>query len=209
MKKSAALVGASGLVGAQLLDQLRDIPRLEVWSRRPIDLPANVRATVASQPPVESAPFWEVETLFVALGTTIAKAGSRDAFAAVDLQLVLECARRARHSGVTTLALVSALGADPDSRIFYNRIKGLAEKGVRELGFPRVVIARPSLLLGDRQEFRAGEWISRKLMGPVRQLLPRSIRPIRDAEVARALVNSAKESGWSGVRILENGQMVG
>ena len=209
MAESAALVGATGLVGRRLLDELDGWPRLEVWSRRPLVLGANAHPHVSPGPPPEGDDFWRTDALFVALGTTIAKAGTREAFEAVDLHLVVECARRARQAGCPTLALVSAMGARADSRVFYNRVKGRAEAALRELGFPRLVIARPSLLLGNRTEGRIGEALLRHLLGPVRSLLPRSFRPVRDVEVARSLAEAAHDTSWSGLRILENTDLLG
>ena len=206
---SASIAGATGLVGAKLLFE-PSIPRPALaWVRRPTPLPDGIQPVVSESIPAVDDTFWKSDVLFVALGTTIAKAGSQEAFEAVDLHLVLECARRAREAGCSTLALVSTMGADPDSRVFYNRVKGRAEQAVLELGFPRVAIARPSLLLGDRKEFRLGEWLSRKALGPVRGILPGSIRPVHDTEVARALATAAFNKNWSGVRILSNRGMVG
>ncbi len=202
------MVGATGLVGRKLLDELDGWPRLEVWSRRPIVLGANAHPHVSPEPPPEGHDFWRTDTLFVALGTTIGKARSREAFEAVDLHLVVECARRARQAGCSTLALVSAMGADPESRVFYNRVKGRTEAVLRELGFPRFVIARPSLLLGDRTECRVGEAILRHCLGPVRSLFPRSFRFVRDTEVAKSLANAARDTSWSGLRILENAHLL-
>ncbi len=201
---SASIAGATGLVGAKLLLELSRARTALAWVRRPTPLPDGIQSVVSETIPAPDDNFWKSEVLFVALGTTIAKAGSQEAFESVDLLLVVECARRARMAGCPTLALVSAMGADPDSRIFYNRVKGRAERAVLELGFPRVAIARPSLLLGDRKEFRFGEWMSRKALGPIRGAFPKSIRPVRDAEVACALANAAFDKNWDGVRILSN-----
>lgn len=209
MATSATSVGATGLVGSRLLDELGRLERLEVWTRRPLSLPAGARAIVSPEPPPDGDDFWQCDVLFVALGTTIGRAGSQAAFEAVDLHLVVECARRARSGGSRTLALVSAMGADAGSRVFYNRVKGRAEAAVRELGFPRLAIARPSLLLGDREERRPTEWLARRIAGPLRGLFPRSVRPVRDREVARSLAGAALDLSWTGERILENADLLG
>lgn len=201
---TAAVVGATGLVGRRILEELSGRCATRAWVRRELPVPSAVDLHVSGAIPAVGDPFWKVDTLFVALGTTIGKAGSQAAFEEVDFDLVVECARRARDAGATTLALVSAMGADPRSQVFYNRVKGRAEAAVVELGYRRVAIARPSLLLGDRDEFRLGERIARVLMGPVRNLFPASMRPVRDVEVARSLVDATRESGWSGVRIVAN-----
>lgn len=206
---SASIAGATGLVGSKILAELAGIGSVQAWARRPVDFPPGVQTVVSPELPQGSDGFWRSETLFVALGTTIAKAGSRDAFEAVDLELVVECARRARDAGCGTLAMVSAEGANIASRFFYSRVKGWAEQSVIEIGFPRTVIVRPSLLLGDRKELRLGELVARKCLGPLRGAIPRSIRPVRDVEVARALVGAAKDVSWTGVRILRNREIVG
>lgn len=203
-----SVVGASGLVGGKIVESLAPRGAVRIWVRRPGLRQDGVEAVVSERIPDPEDGFWSAGTLFAALGTTIAKAGSREAFEAVDFGLVVECARRARSAGCTTLALVSAAGADSRSAIFYNRVKGRAEDAVLGSGFPRVAIARPSLLLGDRTEFRPGEALARGCLGPMRRFVPASWRPVRDREVASALVEAATDPSWSGVRILENAAMV-
>ncbi|MEN9308656.1 MAG: hypothetical protein RL173_2588 [Fibrobacterota bacterium] len=208
---SISIVGATGLVGKQILleaGRLQGRNRIRVWTRRPADLPIGSTGIVSHQAPSADSDFWQADVLFIALGTTIAKAGTRSAFRAIDFELVLECAKRARESQTRTLALVSASGADPASRIFYSRVKGEAEAALEALGFPRLVVARPSLLLGDRSERRAGEWLARKILGPSRALFPKSIRPVRDAEVARVLMDTAMDPSWQGRRILSNRELL-
>jgi uncharacterized protein YbjT (DUF2867 family) len=204
-----SVVGGSGLVGRRLLVELAGEGSVKAWVRKSTDLPGWVQAVVSGSIPDPDDGFWQCGALFVALGTTIAKAGTRERFEAVDHDLVLECARRARATGCSTIGVVSAAGADRDSRIFYSRVKGRMEDAVQALGFDRVAIARPSLLLGDRAEFRPGEWFSRVSLGPVRSLVPAAWRPVRDAEVARALVDAVRDPSWSGIRILTNAEMVG
>lgn len=204
----ASIVGATGLVGRRILEELGDRLTARAWVRRSGPLPRGVVAHVSPDPPAAGDGFWSCDILFVALGTTMARAGSRSAFERIDYGLVVECARKARDAGCATLALVSAAGADSRSGIFYNAVKGRAEDVVLQMAFPRTVIARPSLLLGDRLERRWGELLARRILGPVRAILPRSVRPVRDAEVARALVNAALNPSWSGARILHNAELV-
>lgn len=202
-----AIVGATGLVGAKILELAStrlEKGRIRVWTRRPTDLPIGSTGIVSPSPPVASDDFWQTDVLFIALGTTIGKAGSQEAFRAVDFELALECARRARQSGTTTLALVSAMGADSTSKVFYNRVKGELEEAVGALGFGRLVVARPSLLLGNRTEVRFGEGVFRSVLGPLRSLFPGTIRPVRAEEVASRLLSTSLETGWTGCRILTN-----
>src|SRR4029453_19642239 len=117
------------------------------------------------------AEFPRVDDVFIALGTTIKIAGSEEAFRQVDFDFVVNTARAARAAGATRLAVVSALGADAKSRIFYNRVKGEMQAAIAQLGYESVVIVQPSLLLGDRaalgQPARSGEVWAARLIGPL------------------------------------------
>ncbi|MEO8924455.1 MAG: NAD(P)H-binding protein, partial [Caldimonas sp.] len=150
--RRALLAGATGLVGRALLPLLlRGHASLEVLARRSVDLGAEPRLHLhvvdfASLP----TPLPSVDDVFIALGTTIRVAGSQAAFRSVDFDAVVAVARAARAAGATRLAIVSALGADPASGVFYNRVKGDMEAAVALLGYDSVTLARPSLLLGDR-----------------------------------------------------------
>ena len=115
------------------------------------------------------AAFPPVDDVFITLGTTIKVAGSQAAFRQVDFAFVVNTARAARVAGATRLAVVSALGADAKSRVFYNRVKGEMEAAIAQLGYKSVVIAQPSLLLGDRaalgQPVRSSEVWAARLLG--------------------------------------------
>jgi uncharacterized protein YbjT (DUF2867 family) len=206
--RRALVAGATGLVGRELLKELLaatgpDGPRYRtvVALRRrragaaEVSSEARLRwldvdfGSLPALPPHDD--------VYIALGTTIRQAGSEAAFRAVDLDAVLACARAARDAGASRLALVSALGADTGSRVFYNRVKGEAEAAVAGLGFERVVIAQPSLLVGDRaalgQPVRRAEQLGIRLLTPILGLVPASVRPIRAEVVARALVRALGE----------------
>jgi uncharacterized protein YbjT (DUF2867 family) len=149
------------------------------------------------------------EVVFCALGTTIGKAGSQAAFRAVDHDAVLAFAEAALGAGARHFVLVSSLGADPRSRIFYNRVKGEIEADLRALGFASLTIAQPSLLLGDRLEPRAAERVlvvASRLLGGV--LKPFASRPIEAKVVARALLAIA-HSPKPGVHTYLSGELQG
>ncbi|MDB5897445.1 MAG: hypothetical protein JWP41_1047 [Ramlibacter sp.] len=133
-----------------------------------------------------------LDEVYLALGTTIKVAGSQSAFRAVDFDANLAVAKAARAAGATRLGLVSAMGADPRSRIFYNRIKGELEAALQELGFDTLVIARPSFLAGDRealgQPLRGGEKLALRVSEMLRGLIPSNYRSIASDDVARALL---------------------
>lgn len=205
MSSRVLLAGATGLVGSALLRRLLDDangPEVVALGRRapPVQSPrlrcqAADFATLADQAPLPAA------AAYCALGTTIRTAGSQAAFKAVDLDAVAAFAAFARRSGARRFMLVSAFGADPDSRVFYSRIKGEAEQAVAGLGFEAVHIAQPSLLLGDRAESRPGEWLGKHLFRLLRPLLLGPLRPWRAVsadEVAARLI-AASRSPVSGV----------
>jgi uncharacterized protein YbjT (DUF2867 family) len=153
--RTALLAGATGLVGRALLALLLEdagYRNVHVLLRRaaPGIAPRGKllvhRVDFAHLP----APIPAADDVYLALGTTIRAAGSEAAFRQVDFDFVVDTARTARATGARRLAVVSALGADPGSLIFYNRVKGEMQQAVAQLGYKSVVIAQPSLLLGDR-----------------------------------------------------------
>lgn len=151
-----------------------------------------------------------VDDVFVALGTTIKVAGSQDAFRAVDFEAVMAVASAAMSSGATCLGVVSAMGASVRSPVFYNRVKGEMELAVSALGFESVVIARPSMLDGDRESLqqaaRPAERIGLSLMALLRPVIPANLRAIAAEDVAASLVK-AVHSHKRGVHILLSGEL--
>lgn len=146
-----------------------------------------------------------VDDVFIALGTTVKVAGSPQAFRAVDFDVVVRVARTARVAGATRLAVVSAMGADSQSRVLYDRVKDEMEEAVNQLGFDALVIARPSLLAGDRasllQAARPVETIALWVAGALKPFIPANYRPVEASEVAHALVNALR-SAHAGRRVL-------
>lgn len=215
VKRTALLAGSTGLIGRALLNLLCDCARYEavhVLVRRPgggATQPAKVTVHTVDFARLPKA-FPAVDDAYIALGTTIKVAGSQEAFRQVDFDFVVTTARAARAAGATRLAVVSALGADANSRVFYNRVKGEMQAAVATLGFDVVTIAQPSLLAGDRaalgQPVRAGEVWATRLLAPVLWMVPKAVRPIQAHDVASALL-SATLAGQPGVRLLNSGAM--
>lgn len=206
MAKGALVVGATGLVGRECIRQLVAQPafaRVVVLARRA--LPADsqhprLQTVLAEFDRLESQPdAFRVSHVFCALGTTIKQAGSRERFRQVDYGYPLRVAELAREAGARHYLLVSSVGANPRSRAFYPRVKGELEQAIITLGFPSVTIIRPSLLLGNRDEFRLGEAIAKGLAWT----FPPKYRAVPVRDVARALVEAAVEDG-PGVRVIEN-----
>jgi uncharacterized protein YbjT (DUF2867 family) len=198
MSRRALLIGATGLVGRELLALLLadpGYPKVTVLAR---SIPSGhdprltlQRVTLDRLDQTEVPP---ADDAYCALGTTIRQAGSRTAFAAVDRDGVVAFARLARRAGCRRFMLVSALGADPGSAFFYNRIKGEAEQAVGELGFDALHIAQPSLLLGRRSEARPAESLAKHAVRLLAPLMIGGLRPYRPVEagtVASQLVRAA------------------
>lgn len=209
--RSVLLAGASGLVGRELLRQLLADPSVErvhalVRRELPQHDPKLVQHVVdfAALPALPSA-----AEAYIALGTTIKVAGSQPAFRAVDHDAVLAVARAARRAGATRLGVVSAMGANAKSGVFYSRVKGEAEQALAQLGFATLVIARPSLLAGDRaslgQPVRRGEEIGFTVSRWIGFLIPADYRPIEARRVASALLAAVPST--TGQRVLSSGEM--
>ncbi|WP_434571588.1 oxidoreductase [Pseudomonas sp. Z3-8] len=199
------LAGATGLTGEHLLDRLLNEPtitRVLAPSRRPLAEHPHLENPVGE--PAELLPLLggQVDIAFCCLGTTIKKAGSESAFRAVDLHLVVAFAKRARELGARHLVVISALGADPKSSIFYNRVKGEMEAALRAQDWPQLTICRPSLLLGDRVEPRLAE----QLAGPLSKLIPGKYHGIEACQLARAMWRLALEE-QDGVRVVESDEL--
>ena len=202
------LAGASGLVGGHCLTQLLAddaIGQVTVFARRALEQthPKLTLHAVNFDHLSDHVEAISADVALCCLGTTQRAAGSPEAFAKVDHIYVAELARLAVARGVPRFVLVSAVGADPGSPVFYNRIKGRAEAAVSELPFKAVHILRPSLLLGERREPRPVEDWSKPLApfwslflwGPFRRY-----RPIAAETVAARMVELAK-SDQEGVHI--------
>lgn len=203
--EDALLAGSTGLVGRELLRLWPGPGRLHLLLRRPMAVPPVAAAHVVDFSALPALP--PAAWAFCALGTTIKTAGSQAAFRAVDFDAVLAFARAARVAGVKRFGAVSALGANPCSGNFYSRVKGEAEAALREVGFETLVLARPSLLAGDRESLgqpaRPGEKLALALTRPLAGLIPAAWRPIEAATVARALLRAAA-GGAAGVQVLDS-----
>jgi uncharacterized protein YbjT (DUF2867 family) len=149
-----------------------------------------------------AASLFAVDDVFCCLGTTIRSAGSQEAFRKVDVDYPVKAARLAAEAGADQFLVVSALGADADSRIFYNRMKGVMESQVRRFPLKAIWVLRPALLLGDRDETRVGEQIAEIVLRPLSPLLLgplRRFRPVAARAVAMAMVTLAAQDGTGGI----------
>ncbi len=196
-KISVCIIGASGLVGHelhQLLSQDENVESIHAISRKPL-------STSLAKTVNEVVDFAQLSSLSIqaqvyicCLGTTIKVAGSPAAFSLVDYEYVLKFAQLAEKNGATKFMLISALGADANSKIFYNQVKGQVEAEIRRLKIPAIDIFRPSLLLGERTESRPGEKVAQVLSPYLNPLLLgplKKYRAIKASSVAIAMRNRA------------------
>lgn len=207
------VAGASGLVGRALVARMLADgagPGVVAVARRPLGMAGpRLSEVVADFGHLDAVEVPRTHTAFCALGTTMAKAGSEAAFRAVDLDAVVAFARLARRAGAARFFLVSSLGADPRSRVFYSRVKGEAEEAVKAVGFDGVALFRPSLLLGEREESRPAErlaaaasgFLSWAMAGPLERW-----KPVPASSVAAAML-AVSGGVLEGVRLVENDEI--
>jgi uncharacterized protein YbjT (DUF2867 family) len=194
---TALLIGASGLVGSQLLSQLCEDARFGkviAFGRRALDRahPKLEARVIDFAAPESWSSLVKGDVAFSSLGTTSSQAGSQEAQKKVDYDYQFAFAQAAAKNGVPAYVLISAASANAGSRMFYSRIKGELDRDVQALGFERVRILRPSLLGGDRKQARTGEKIGSALLGAVNALgIARKYREINADVVARAMINAA------------------
>ncbi|MCF8156649.1 MAG: NAD(P)H-binding protein, partial [Rhodoferax sp.] len=192
--RAVLVAGATGLVGREILAALladKSYTSVHCVGRRPLALQhPKLTSHVVDFAALAAMP--KVDDCFIALGTTIKAAGGKDAFRAIDLKAVEAVALAARASGATKLGVVSAMGANSQSSVFYNRVKGEMEVSLARMGFKSLVIARPSLIDGDRaalgQLERASEGIGLFLARGLRPLLPTNYRSIKASDISHALI---------------------
>ncbi|GFM84394.1 oxidoreductase [Pseudomonas cichorii] len=199
------LAGATGLTGEHLLDRLLNEPtvsRVLAPTRRPLATHPHLENPVGELDSLLPTLGGKVDIAFCCLGTTIKQAGSQEAFRAIDLNLVLTVAERARELGARHFLVISAIGADARSSVFYNRTKGEMEEALRAQDWPQLTIARPALLVGNRTETRWAE----QLAAPIAKLLPGKYGAIEACNLARAMWRLALEE-QDGVRIVESDEL--
>lgn len=221
MGRRALIAGATGLTGSRLLPLLLAEPayeRIHAVLRRPLPdaqrpAPGSAHAARLVEHVVDFAALGrgfslpEVDDVYLCLGTTIRAAGSQEAFRRVDFDTVVGLARLAHRHGASRCATVSALGADPSSRVFYSRVKGEAEAALAALDYPSLVVLRPSLIDGEREDRRPGERLSLALERPLAPLLPARLRPVAADAIARRMLAGVLR-GEPGLRVIESDRIV-
>ncbi len=194
--KTALIAGASGLIGSQLLPLLLNsdlYEHVKVLTRSALHLehPKFENLVVNFDQLSSSDQLPEADDIFCCLGTTMKKARSKEAFRKVDYTYPLELAKVSKQQAARQYLLVSALGANKNSSIFYNVVKGEIEEAIAAIGFESFHIFRPSLLLGPRKEHRSGEDAAKLFYKIFGFLIPEKYQAIESVKVARAMLHFA------------------
>lgn len=208
---TALIAGATGLVGGEVLARLLEDARyrsVTALTRRPLAVHAGspkLHTQLVDFERIEATGIGPgVQHVYCALGTTMRKAGSREAFRRVDHDYPLRLARLSRAAGATHFSVVSAVGADRHSTFYYSRVKGELEDALLAMDWPSLAIVRPSLIEGNRAESRPLE----RLSGHLLRFAPAAWRPVAAADIAAAMVATALESP-AGVTIVESRDIPG
>ena len=214
-KRTALVLGATGLVGGELVRLLNNddaYTMITVPVRRNSDLPGEKvqQHIIDFDRMEEQVHLFKVDDVFCCLGTTMKKAGSREAFKKVDYHYVVQAAKLAKDAGASQFLVITAMMANPRSSVFYNRVKGEVEEKLQTMGFDALHILRPSLLLGERNEQRFAEelgmkilpWLSFLMVGPAKKF-----RPVKAEGVAIAMKTAALEDS-QGIHIWESDSII-
>lgn len=198
--KKALILGASGLIGRELTDLLLQSSHYDevvTFVRKPLAIRHPKLTQIIYQYDHPDTSLIQADDIYCALGSTIKKAGSKSAFRKIDYEYPIEIAKAGLQNGAKQFLIVTALGAAPDSRIFYSRVKGEVEMTLEQTGYSSLHIFRPSLLTGKRTEKRTGEDFAKILATIIDPLLIgplRKYRSIQGRQVAQAMLQIAKKN---------------
>jgi len=209
-EKTVALLGATGLTGSYLLELLLADPAfstIKLLTRRPLEkthTKLEIKLVDFSDKESVKLALEGTDIIFCCIGTTMQKVkGDKTLYRSIDFDIPVHAARLGKETGCENFIHMSSIGADSTSKNFYLQLKGETEDALRAVGFRSLYIMRPSVLIGERKEFRLAERISAVIMSPLSFLIPAKYRPIKSVNVAKAMLHSAKENK-EGVFILEN-----
>lgn len=197
--KTALIAGATGLIGSQLLQLLLEDPyytKVKAVTRKPLVIQNSKFENILADfdKLTEYQHLLQADDVYCCLGTTIRIAKTKEAFRKVDFDYPVTLAHITKRAGATQYLLVSALGADKHSKIFYNQVKGEVEEAIGQVGFRSHHVFRPSLLLGSRTEQRAGEGTATVFFKLFGFLIPARYKAIDSVKVARAMHTLAKKN---------------
>src|SRR6186997_3113999 len=207
---TGSLVGATGLIGSHLLQQLLNDPYFEtvrILIRRPLDIThPKLEKKIVDFNDSDSLliALSNSDVVFCAIGSTMKKVkGDKEAYRKIDFDIPVKLARFCKMTGCEKFILVSSAGANSKSSNFYQRLKGEADEAVKSVGLKTVHIMRPSLLLGERKEFRLGENIGKAIMTSLSFLIPAKYKAIQGKDVAKVMASLAKKND-QGIFLHEN-----
>jgi uncharacterized protein YbjT (DUF2867 family) len=209
----ATLVGATGLIGSYLLEELLNDPYFDavrILIRRPIDIThPKLEKKIVDFNDSDSllVALSNSDVLFCSIGSTMKKVkGDKEAYRKIDFDIPVKLARFCKMTGCEKLFLVSSAGANTKSRNFYQRLKGETDEAIKESGLKTIHIMRPSLLLGERKEFRLGENLGRALMTSLSFLIPSKYKAIQGKDVAKVMLALSKKNN-EGYFVHENSEI--
>jgi uncharacterized protein YbjT (DUF2867 family) len=195
--KKAILIGASGLIGSEVLKILRnsDYDSVKLLVRRKLDI--SDEKIVQELVDFDNAESWVnafqgYDHVFCAIGTTRSKTPDLSNYRKVDFDIPVNAIKAAELSGISAFMLVSSVGADAHSKNFYLKIKGEVDEVLQAVNIPVKGTFHPSLLLGNRQEKRTGEWLARKIMPLFNFLVPSKYKAIQACDVAKSMIAAIK-----------------
>lgn len=211
--RTAIVAGASGLIGKELVKKLINSDQYRLIytiSRKKSGLVhEKIKELVIDFENISQLSFDEpIDDVFCTLGTTMKQAGSRENFKRVDYKYVVALANLGKQVGASKFLVISAMGANPTSTIFYNQVKGMTEEALKNIGFNHLVILQPSLLLGERPEFRFAEKLSGFFMKTLNFLIPDNYKAIQAEKVAGSMLKMALKSTGK-ISIIKSGEMLG
>ncbi len=207
--KTALIAGATGLVGSFLLEELLEenyYQKVTILVRKPVDKYHPKLEQIVFDFDHPDKDVVVADDVYCCLGTTIKKAGSKEAFRRVDFTYPLELAKMAHENGTNNFAVVTAIGSGEKSMFFYNKVKGELEKELKKIPFKGLYIFRPSMLLGPRKEYRFGEAAAKAFMKTFGFLFSKNTKAIHASQVARAMFQIVHQ-GEAGVQYIDSGQM--
>jgi len=210
MSKTITIIGASGLIGNEVLQlamENKEIERITIFVRKSLHLnnPKLIEVITDFKNLNDLETKINGDALICCLGTTRKKTPNLEEYKKIDFDLTINLAQIAKKQNIEQVHLISAIGADSKSKIFYNRLKGETEVAVINIGFPQTIIYRPSLLIGKRNEYRFGELLAQKLSPIFDLLLIGSLKKyhsISASDIAKTIVNRVLREGQK-VEVLE------
>ena len=210
--KTAIVAGASGLIGSELIQKLVNSDQYQIIyslvRRKSGFVHAKISELIIDFDKMDQLKFEEpVDDVFCTLGTTMKQAGSREKFKKVDYEYVVALANLAKQAGASKFLVISSMGANPKSSVFYSQVKGMTEEALKNIGYNQLVILRPSLLIGERSETRVAERWSRFFMKALNHLIPDNYKAIPAERVAECMLKMALKS-TDRISIVKSGEIL-